>query len=82
MGQLRLNLLVIVLVVLTPISVYGGAKESPQPSEGICYKVIFKANFNELIKHYNIDYAGKISDCTANTYIPKEVNDESTVHNT
>ena len=36
MGQLRLNLLVIVLVGLLPVLSFGGAEEIPQPSEGIC----------------------------------------------
>ena len=50
MGQLRLNLLVIVLVGLSPVLSFGGAEEPPQTSEGICYKVFYEANFNELIK--------------------------------
>ena len=48
MKSSKLFLLVFVMVGLTPVSVYGGAKESPQPSEVICYKVIYEANFNEL----------------------------------
>ena len=57
------------MVGLSPVFAYGGAEEPPPPSEGICYKVIYEANFNEFIKHYPIDYAGKISECIANTYI-------------
>ena len=69
MGQLRLNLLVIVLVGLSPVLSYGGAEEIPQPSEGICYKVFYEANFNELIKLRPHDYSSKISECIASTVI-------------
>ena len=43
MGQLRLNLLVIVLVGLSPVLSFGVAEEPPPPSEGICYKVFYEA---------------------------------------
>ena len=62
MGKLRLNLLIIVLVGLSPVLSYGGAEEIPQPSEGICYKVLYEANFNELIKLRPHDYSSKISE--------------------
>ena len=35
----KLFLLFIVMVGMLPVLVYGGAEESPPPSEGICYKV-------------------------------------------
>ena len=69
MGQLRLNLLVIVLVGLSPVLSFGGAEEPPPPSEGICYKVFYEANFNELIKLRPNDYSSKISECIASTVI-------------
>ena len=69
MGQLRLNLLVIVLVGLSPVLSFGGTEEIPQPSEGICYKVFYEANFNELIKLRPHDYSSKISSCIASTVI-------------
>lgn len=69
MNSTKLFLLVFIMYGLSPVLAYGGAEDPPPPSEGICYKYIYEANFNELIKHSNIDYAGKISDCTANTYI-------------
>ena len=43
MGQLRLNILVIVLVGLSPVLSFGGAEEPPPPGEGICYKVFYEA---------------------------------------
>ena len=48
---------------------YGGAEEPPPPSEGICYKVFYEANFNELIKLRPHDYSSKISSCIASTVI-------------
>ena len=69
MGQLRLNLLVIVLVGLSPVLSFGGAEEPPPPSEGICYKVFYEANFNELIKLRPHDYSSKISSCIASNVI-------------
>ena len=69
MGKLRLNLLVTVLVGLSPVFSYGGAEEPPPPSEGICYKVFYEANFNELIKLRPHDYSRKISSCIASTVI-------------
>ena len=69
MGKLRLNLLVTVLVGLLPVLSYGGAEEIPQPSEGICYKVFYEANFNKLIKLRPHDYSSKISECIASTVI-------------
>ena len=69
MGQLRLNLLVIFLVGLLPVLSFGGAEEPPPPSEGICYKVFYEANFNELIKLRPHDYSSKISSCIASTVI-------------
>ena len=57
MGQLRLNLLVTVLVGLSPVFSYGGAEEPPPPSEGICYKVFYEANFKELINDLNRVYS-------------------------
>ena len=50
MGQLRLNLLVIFLIRLSPVLSFEGAEEPPPPGEGICYKVFYEATFNELIK--------------------------------
>ena len=67
MKSSKLFLLVSVMVVLTTVLAYGGAEEPPPPSEGICYKVICEANYNEFIKHYPIDYTRKISDCIAIT---------------
>ena len=69
MGQLRLNLLVIFLVGLLPVLSFGGAEEPPPPSEGICYKVFYEANFNELIKLRPHDYSSKISEYIASTLI-------------
>ena len=69
MGQLRLNLLVTVLVGLLPVLSYGGAEEPPPPSEGICYKVFYEANFKELIQLRPHDYSSKISECIASTVI-------------
>ena len=69
MASSKLFLLFFVVVGLSPVIAFGGAEELPIPSKDVCYKVIYDANFNELIKHYNIDYARKISNCTANTYI-------------
>ena len=81
-AQLRLNLLVILarsrgsLLVgllscccLGPVLSFGGAEEPPPPSEGICYKVFYEANFNELIKLRPHDYSSKISSCIASTVI-------------
>ena len=59
----KLFLLFIVMVGMLPVLVYGGAEESPPPSEGICYKVFYEANFNELIKLRPHDYSSKISEC-------------------
>ena len=50
MESSKLFLLVSVMVVLTTVLAYAGAEEPPPPSEGICYKVFYEANFNELIK--------------------------------
>ena len=69
MGQLRLNLLIIVLIGLSPVLSFGGAEEIPQPSEGIFYKVFYEANFKELIKLRPQDYSRKISSCIASTVI-------------
>ena len=69
MGQSRLNLLLIFLVGLLPVLFYGGVEEIPQPSEGICYKVFYEANFNELIKLRPHDYSSKISEYIASTLI-------------
>ena len=69
MGQLRLNLLAIVLVGLSSVLSYGGSEEPPPPSEGIWYKVFYEANFNELIKLRPHDYSSKISSCIASTVI-------------
>ena len=69
MGQLRLNLLVIVLVGLLPVLSFGGAEEPPPPSEGICYKVFYEANFKAIIKLKPIDYTRKYSACIASTVI-------------
>ena len=69
MGQLRLNLLVIVLVGLSPVLSFGVAEEPPPPSEGICYKVFYEANFNKLIKLRPHNYSSKISSCIASTVI-------------
>ena len=69
MGKLRLNLLVIVLVGLSPVLSFGVAEEPPPPSEGICYKVFYEANFNELIKLRPHNYSSKISSCIASTVI-------------
>jgi len=57
------------MVVLTTVLAYGGAEEPPPPSEGICYKVFYEANFNELIKLRPHDYSSKISSCIASTVI-------------
>ena len=39
------------------------------PLKGICYKVFYEANFNELIKLRPHDYSSKISSCIASTVI-------------
>ena len=69
MGQLRLNLLVIVLVGLSPVLSFGVAEEPPPPSEGICYKIFYEANFNELIQLRPHDYSSKILECIASSVI-------------
>ena len=69
MGQLRLNLLVIVLVGLSPVLSFGVAEEPHPPSEGIYYKVFYEANFNELIKLRPHNYSSKISSCIASAVI-------------
>ena len=69
MESSKLFLLVSVMVVLTTVLAYGGAEEPPPPSEGICYKVFYEANFNELIKLRPHDYSSKISSCIASTVI-------------
>ena len=75
MGQLRLNLLLIVLVGLLPVLSFGVAEEIPQPSEGICYKVFYEANFKVLIKLRPLDYTRKISSCIASTGISSKKQD-------
>ena len=65
----KLFLLFIVMVGMLPVLVYGGAEESPPPSEGLCYKVFYEANFNELIKLRPHNYSSKISSCIASTVI-------------
>ena len=65
----KLFLLFIVMVGLLPVLVYGGAEESPPPSEGICYKVFYEANFKAIIKLKPIDYTRKYSACIASTVI-------------
>ena len=69
MGQLRLNILVIVLVGLSPVLSFGVAEEPPPPSEGICYKVFYEANFKAIIKLKPFDYTRKYSACIASTVI-------------
>ena len=69
MESSKLFLLVSVMVVLTTVLAYGAAEEPPPPSEGICYKVFYEANFNELIKLRPHDYSSKISSCIASTVI-------------
>ena len=69
MKSSKLFLLFSVMVVLTTVLAYGGAEEPPPPSEGICYKVFYEANFNELIKLRPHDYSSKISSCIASNVI-------------
>ena len=69
MKSFKQVLMFVVMVGLMPVLVYGGAEESPPPSEDICYKVFYEANFKAIIKLKPIDYTRKYSACIASTVI-------------
>ena len=48
MKSFKQVLMFVVMVGLMPVLVYGGAEESPPPSEDICYKVFYEANFKAI----------------------------------